>query len=320
MPNWVTNSLGNWDKDLYNKYSNLEDKEDPLYIDFNKVIPEPEEIAHTISSSINDEAKQVTAYKEWKENGENTYKYNSPLYSPLRDQANNIATTIGYKAIENPDKSLNEMIVEKDNSYMASRYEHYVSLFGNTEFNKLSNEQFIESCENYCDLANESFMRSKESDFHKDALGSYDSIEDYGRHLNELKEKYGVDNWYDWRNMNWGTKWNGCYQDYDPESENLHFDTAWSVPEPILAKIAQDNPDKKIDVYSEEETGWFVESELKDGKYVVNATGDIEWDDEGQQSSTTREEYNPPKTMEFKDIVDNNKAFIERTKTVINKL
>ena len=54
--------------------------------------------------------------------------------------------------------------------------------------------------------------------------------------------EFGADNWYDWRNMHWGTKW-----ELDPESINLdnsdpehiiiEFLTAWSPPEGILSRL-----------------------------------------------------------------------------------
>ena len=50
----------------------------------------------------------------------------------------------------------------------------------------------------------------------------------------QLIEKYGADNWYDWRIANWGTKWevNECYGDPfisdDGETIEFGFDTAWS--------------------------------------------------------------------------------------------
>jgi len=44
------------------------------------------------------------------------------------------------------------------------------------------------------------------------------------------------DRWYDWRNFNWGTKWEACdvkiTQDYTDFLE-ITFNTAWSPPKPI---------------------------------------------------------------------------------------
>ena len=55
------------------------------------------------------------------------------------------------------------------------------------------------------------------------------------------------DRWYDWRNYNWGTKWDVSqsveieeerYED-ELESFQANFDTAWSPPEEICAAIKE---------------------------------------------------------------------------------
>lgn len=47
-------------------------------------------------------------------------------------------------------------------------------------------------------------------------------------------------NWWDWNNLNWGTKWN-C-SDYFLKIEDdkviLNFDTAWTAPFPIICAFA----------------------------------------------------------------------------------
>lgn len=59
------------------------------------------------------------------------------------------------------------------------------------------------------------------------------------------KMKYGAATWYEWSIENWGTKWNSC--DFGEsgvtfENNTIQFDTAWSAPHPILAKLAETNP------------------------------------------------------------------------------
>ena len=48
----------------------------------------------------------------------------------------------------------------------------------------------------------------------------------------------GAVSWYDWRVSHWGTKWNAYYQ-YSDSDDSIGFDTAWSMPEPILRKLAK---------------------------------------------------------------------------------
>ena len=52
------------------------------------------------------------------------------------------------------------------------------------------------------------------------------------------RELYGENNWYDWSCEHWGTKWNAC-DTYMETEDILMFNTAWSVPLPILDKLAE---------------------------------------------------------------------------------
>ena len=54
--------------------------------------------------------------------------------------------------------------------------------------------------------------------------------------------EFGADNWHDWRNMHWGTKWDLAPEsitliDDDPEHIIIEFPTAWSPPEGILSRL-----------------------------------------------------------------------------------
>lgn len=55
-------------------------------------------------------------------------------------------------------------------------------------------------------------------------------------------QSYGSPTWYEWRIRNWGTKWNACgydeKRDYSDCTES-RFETAWSAPHPILARLAE---------------------------------------------------------------------------------
>jgi hypothetical protein len=53
-------------------------------------------------------------------------------------------------------------------------------------------------------------------------------------------EKYGYETWYEFNIDNWGTKWDAAriYSVNDtPDSVTLQFDTAWSPPEALYAKL-----------------------------------------------------------------------------------
>lgn len=62
----------------------------------------------------------------------------------------------------------------------------------------------------------------------------------------ENLHKYGAPTWYEWCTNNWGTKWNAYGYDEGTDysaSGNLHFQTAWSAPHPVIKKLAQMYPD-----------------------------------------------------------------------------
>lgn len=70
---------------------------------------------------------------------------------------------------------------------------------------------------------------------------------------NNLIEKYGADNWFDWRVIFWGTKWDisevttvpnvmHLNPRHPPEKVVYDFDTAWSPPEPAFIEIAKKFP------------------------------------------------------------------------------
>ena len=55
-------------------------------------------------------------------------------------------------------------------------------------------------------------------------------------------KNFGFDNWYDWSNANWGTKWNSYDVDVDANFDDeltVQFFTAWSCPFPIFAKMKE---------------------------------------------------------------------------------
>ena len=58
----------------------------------------------------------------------------------------------------------------------------------------------------------------------------------------EFPDGKNDDRWYHWNISNWGTKWDACNVeiDYADESQiEITFDTAWSPPEPICAKLRE---------------------------------------------------------------------------------
>lgn len=54
----------------------------------------------------------------------------------------------------------------------------------------------------------------------------------------------------------WGTKWNACEPQADPDAGTARFDTAWSCPEGVLVELSKRFPEHDIQVtYADEDIG-----------------------------------------------------------------
>ena len=72
----------------------------------------------------------------------------------------------------------------------------------------------------------------------------------------ELRQKYGSSNWYEWNCDNWGTKWDCSDSHYTEEDKILQFQTAWACPEKIIAEMKLVFPDLRFDgSYADEDFG-----------------------------------------------------------------
>lgn len=100
---------------------------------------------------------------------------------------------------------------------------------------------------------------------------TYREYVEWGKvYLSNLRN-YGVATWYNWSNLNWGTKWDACeceFVDY-VDTYLYNFSTAWSTPDGIinylptfLNKIGAE--DVTIDWRWAEEQGYYA------GRYLVS--------------------------------------------------
>ena len=86
-----------------------------------------------------------------------------------------------------------------------------------------------------------------------------------------------VEDWYDWRCENWGTKWNSCDAncDWSPDCLEYDFETAWSPCEPVIKALAAMFPDAQFKYrYSEPGCCFFGDQEYENGRMTYNAYGD----------------------------------------------
>ena len=95
-------------------------------------------------------------------------------------------------------------------------------------------------------------------------------------------KKYGAKDWYDWCNLNWGTKWDASDSYISDEGRDekweeyfirIAFDTAWCPPYEYLHKATQKYPLLRFTCQVEEESNAFLGNLICQwGKLVDNTT------------------------------------------------
>ena len=64
------------------------------------------------------------------------------------------------------------------------------------------------------------------------------------------------DRWYNWRNQNWGTKWDAYSMEIDdcemPNGFEVEFQTAWAPPEEVAAAIKEQFDDLSMSWFYDE--------------------------------------------------------------------
>jgi hypothetical protein len=90
----------------------------------------------------------------------------------------------------------------------------------------------------------------------EDKLDEYHAVHGYANGEKTGDTEY---NWYNFNVREWGTKWDARDVDLLEDDETyLHykFDTAWSPPTEVIAKLAEQNPNLNITLEYREEQGW----------------------------------------------------------------
>jgi len=84
-----------------------------------------------------------------------------------------------------------------------------------------------------------------------------------GRKLMDNIAQHGAPTWYEWRNMNWGTKWNAYDQSFEETSRALKytFHTAWDTPRKVLVKLKDTFHRLKFDIH--------VDGEVDEKEHVI---------------------------------------------------
>lgn len=101
--------------------------------------------------------------------------------------------------------------------------------------------------------------------------------------------KHETNDWYNFNNREWGTKWDVAVSEGDEYSSTYmegpvengdnkvvyyNFDTAWSRPLPALIKLSSQYPTLLFTLSYEEETGWGGEMEFLRGTIISESEYD----------------------------------------------
>ena len=117
----------------------------------------------------------------------------------------------------------------------------------------------------------------------------YEAKADFGTTKNtHLLEKYGANDWYEWCNKHWGTKWGDYHtfiQEQNETSVDISFTTAWGPAVSGLVKVSEQFPNL-VFINSFEEGGMcFVGAvSINNGNIIHEAEGEypnIDSDEDG---------------------------------------
>ena len=75
--------------------------------------------------------------------------------------------------------------------------------------------------------------------------------------------------WYEWNVEMWGTKWN-AYQLEIVSPTVVTFETAWSAPHPVIARLVEKNGKPLVHEWADEDTGNNV------GRAEYSADGEVD--------------------------------------------
>lgn len=131
--------------------------------------------------------------------------------------------------------------------------------YANLEKDSLERKEFLKDFDFPYELGEEYFINK---------LESAEDLERLGKMYLENQRKYGAETWYEWRNENWGTKWNAANASITERAEDgtkisYSFETAWAPPIPVFFELSKQFPDVRICVashleYNPDDVEYFV--------------------------------------------------------------
>ena len=106
---------------------------------------------------------------------------------------------------------------------------------------------------------------------------------EFEKQVEELKQKYGHTDWYNWRVENWGTKWDCAdshVDEMDGEGLCVYYNTAWGPNTQFIKFAASVYPSLQFKLSFEEPGMGFCGVYEVKGDDEDYQDGDLEWKDE----------------------------------------
>ena len=139
---------------------------------------------------------------------------------------------------------------------------------------------------------------------------------EFEKKIEELNQKYGHTDWYNWRVDKWGTKWDAAdtyVLDDTDEFLSIEYNTAWSPNIEWLKTIAKQFPELKFTLWFEEPGNGFC------GVYEVMdededlCEGDLEWiDGETDRLVQWNGEFERYQYIDTKEVIDDEDFYPEQ--------
>ncbi len=130
-----------------------------------------------------------------------------------------------------------------------------------------------------------------------------------------IKEKYGHEDWYNWRVSNWGTKWDASdsyVDERDGESLSINYTTAWGPNSAFVIYASEKYPNLKFRLLFEEAGCNFCgELICEDGEVQSFGESELEYQDQDGNDVDYDSEKERWYIVETKEIIDDEDFYPE---------
>jgi len=130
-----------------------------------------------------------------------------------------------------------------------------------------------------------------------------------------IKEKYGHDDWYNWRVSNWGTKWDvsdSYVDEHDGDVLTIHYTTAWAPNERFIKFASEKYPNLKFRLtYEEPGCGFCGVLLCENGEVWEDSTEDLLWGDEDGKLVEYDSELDRYRYVDTNEVIDDEDFYPE---------